>query len=216
MASVTLTATTSALVSTDGIIRLLSYLPANPLPATIFPQAAGRDFLFQVRQISEKWRRMFPLLGYYQYKYFPSVQTPGDYSTPLGGGFSGGTLIDPLYNEPIPQGMTDANDDPHLSGPIGGGNPKQFHDPVPVNICLRKDVQDLELRRWGFNKVRPAFAVIPLDLLDRAGIVVSIGDEFDWGSERFEVMEYRSSGYWKNSVSTFFLILGCETVVQES
>lgn len=217
MANVTIQGTLTGVGTTSADIGHVTYLPADNTPSTIFPKQTGKDFWFQIRQIEEKWKRMFPLLPYSMLRSAPTAQvTPGDYNTPTGTG----TLIDPLYLEPVPALTTvDSLYDPQLAFPNSGGaaNPKQFHDPVNLNVAVRRQAKDLQLKQWGFDEMRDCIAVVPLSLLDKAHVRVKVGDEFDYGAdERFEVLQYNIVGYFKNATSRLFLVMNCQSLVRGS
>jgi len=188
----------------------MPYLPstAGSSPPTLFPYQTGKDLDVQIRLIAEKWRRMFPLIPYRRIN--SQVTTVTNLLTPVGA--AGGTIFDPLYNEPLPTSTTDLTVD---QPPSPAANPKVFHDPINVNVNVRRQPERKEMNFYGFNELRDGIAIIPLSLLDDAQIVIANGDQFlSGGVEWFEVLQWRITGFWKNSYSRLFMAMSIQSVTR--
>lgn len=191
----------------------MPYLPEDFTHTTQFPQAYSKDLLAQIRVIEEKWRRFYPEVTYYPLNKAVTVvpRTPsGDIDTASVSGTAGGTTFDPVFGEAVDNAALAAGwKQPHLSGDRRAVNPERFHDPIKVRAQVRREAKEKELKKLGFDEVRDLLLTIPVSLLDRLGITVQQGDRFIWDNDLYEVLQFETTGYWKNTNLRPYIILNC-------
>jgi hypothetical protein len=189
----------------------VSYLPPNPTEATSFPIAYGKDIALAIRMIEEKWTRHFPELAYYQLKKATDPASP-DPDSPTGE--AGNTIFDPVWGEAIPAAMSSEWQQPHANDIPDAPRPELYADPVNLHLRVFREARDMDLKRWGFDKVRDLLIASPLSLLDKVepdGVTVRVGDYFIWDGDEYEVMQYSRDGYWKNTNVRLYIVMNCKT-----
>lgn len=193
----------------------MAYLPIDPIQQTSWPEPWGKDVAMAIRLIDEEYRRHYARLTYYPLlKEFTKMEGAGtqeeDYDVMVGA--SGMTAFDPLYDEP---GVADADGDwqqPHStsSGPATEDDSDKFGDSVEVYGRIVREALDLDLKRWGFDRIRDLICHIPLSILDTVGISVQAGDYFEWDGDQYAVLQQDQTGFWKNSNVRLYITLNCE------
>ena len=187
----------------------MSYLPPNPTEATTFPVAYGKDISLAIRMIEEKWTRHFPLLDYYPLLKATDPASPNEDSPT--GEQPGNTVFDPIWGEAIPAAMATSWEQPHANDIPDAPRPELLGTAIPLRMRVFREARDMDLKRWGFDKVRDLLAAVPLSLLDTNGITCQPGDYFTWDGDDYEVMQYSRDGYWKNTNVRLYIVLNCET-----
>jgi hypothetical protein len=174
------------------------------------PTALGYDFYTQVRLIEEKWRKYFPLIEYSPLLISPLLPA----SNSVVAGAVNTSQIDPLYMETINIAKDGAWKQPHASAspvvsPITDAS-DVFGEAVSINARIRREANDLELKKWGFDEMRDLIVTIPCSLFDTAEIQARPGDKFTWDGEPYTVLQRTRDGYWKNSNIRFYVVMNCE------
>lgn len=179
------------------------YLPVLDITNTSFPRADWKDVQQQVRLVNGKYRRIYPELPYYPLLRAPTaVASPGDLS-----GEPGTTAFDPIWGEPIAPGAGQKWEQPHGSSALDATSGEVFGGPYPIHCRVQLDSKDLDLKKYGFDKVRDITVWIPLSLLDEQGVRVNSGDNLEWNSRRFVVKEFTTTGWWRNTNVPLFMVL---------
>lgn len=188
------------------------YLPEDFTHPTTFPHAYGRDVLHAVRQIEERWVRFFPQVSYFPLNKSVTVieRVNGDVDTESVSGTTGGTVFDPILGEAVDNAAATGKwKQPHLSGDRRAVNPEKFFPPVRLHAQVRREAREKELKKLGFDEVRDLLLTIPTSMLDKLGITVTQGDRFVWDNDLFEVQQFETTGYWKNTNLRLYIILNC-------
>lgn len=188
----------------------MPYLPELNPEETVFPKAQARDLSMQIRMIEELFRRQCPATPYYQLLVKPtptSVTATGD-RTPVGA--AGASVSDPLYNERLPVGATEWKQAQGTAGATPATETQVFDRPVLLNFRRQKVAKEVQLKRYGFDKIRELMVFVPLSLLDTAGITVCHGDKLIWNKQSFMVKDFNTTGYWQNSDISLYMALNCD------
>jgi hypothetical protein len=187
------------------------YLPEDFTHPTVMPQAYGADVLHAIRVIEEKWVRFYPQVNYFCLRKAVTVapkNAQGDVDTQSLTGEAGTTVFDPILGEAVDNASATWKQ-PHLSGDRRAVSPERFMDPVRVHAQVRREAKEKELKKLGFDEVRDLLLTIPTSMLDKLGIVVTQGDRFVWDNDLFEVLQFETTGYWKNTNLRLYMILNC-------
>jgi hypothetical protein len=191
----------------------MPYLPEDFTHPTVMPQAYGADVLHAIRVIEEKWARFYPQVNYFCLRKDVTVvpkNAQGDVDTESVSGTAGGTVFDPVLGEAVDNAaLVSGWKQPHLSGDTRAVSPERFMDPVRVHAQVRREAKEKELKKLGFDEVRDLLLTIPTSMLDKLGIVVTQGDRFVWDNDLFEVLQFETTGYWKNTNLRLYMILNC-------
>jgi hypothetical protein len=189
------------------------YLPINPIHDTTLPTPWGKDLSFAIRKIEEKFRRFKVRLSYYSLL----VDTAPLVDLAHVVGDSSYTRFDPLWGESVAlSGVDSLWVQPHLvsSGRVGSGSGVSvaevsdcFDDPVLLYCNVQRDAQDLDLKRWGFDRIRDLIVHIPLSFLDAASIKVKAGDKFSWSGEYYDVAQWTTDGYYFNTNVRLYMVI---------
>lgn len=188
------------------------YLPEDFTHPTTFPKAYGRDVHHAVRQIEERWTRFFPQVAYFALNKAVTVvpRVNGDVDTASVSGTTGGTVFDPILGEAVDNAALAGQwKQPHLSGDRRAVNPEKFAAPVRVHAQVRREAKEKELKKLGFDEVRDLLLTIPTSMLDKLGITVTQGDRFVWDNDLFDVQQFETTGYWKNTNLRLYIVLNC-------
>lgn len=209
------------------------YIPDESLNPTVFPLAKRGDFGFLSRRIKEQWRRFYPQVSLRRLKNFPTTlydnsTTPeaiaaegDDEFKPIdainrkSGLNTGGTLVDPLYMESVPEGASPYWQQPHSSveSPERDADDwNVYQNPVDVHVFLRVEVNEYVLKRWGIDEDFDILAIFNTPELDERGILISVGDRFLWQGQAYEIHQRRPEGWWANTDLFFHLICNCKRV----
>jgi hypothetical protein len=189
----------------------MPYLPEDFTHPTVMPQAYGADVLHAIRTIEEKWARFYPQVNYFCLRKAVTVvpkNAQGDVDTQSLSGVSGTTVFDPILGEAVDNTST-VWKQPHLSGDTRAANPERFMDPIRVHAQVRREAKEKELKKLGFDEVRDLLLTIPTSALDKLGIEVTQGDRFVWDNDLYEVLQFETTGYWKNTNLRLYMILNC-------
>ena len=184
----------------------MPYLPTPDLINTRFPNGKSKDVIQQMRIIEEKAKRLYPQIAYHPIQVQSTeVSNPDKLS-----GESGTTKYDPLYGESVNDSGSGKWEQPHGQSPVDATNAEKFGGPLYIHAIVINEGRDLDLKKYGFDKVRDLVLHIPLVILDEQGITVKEGDEFDWDGHRFMVKQYTRSGYlWGTNIRTY-LTANCD------
>tara|TARA_R100001086_G_scaffold120987_2_gene62319 strand:- start:249 stop:842 length:594 start_codon:yes stop_codon:yes gene_type:complete len=191
----------------------MSYLPPDLLNTTVFPRAYGKDVWNGIRMIEEKWERHYPRIRYYCVKKAVTAVENEDATEDKMSGEPGTTAFDPLWGEPVdPKMLVDGWNQPHQDpgDEYAAANVTLFEDPIDIRAQIRRETRENELKKIGFDRLRDILAIIPLSLLDRAGITVRQGDRFIWDNAVYQVEQQERTGYWKNTNLRIYMILNAE------
>ena len=202
-----------------GKVMLSPYIPVRYLEQTEFPEAFGADVKFQIKVNEEKWARFYPKIPYYSLFQNTGVIETADTVTPeipapVAPSDAGAAAFDPLWGETIDPAAAAAGQwsQPHLSGTQDATTELEgYAAPVDVHIQIQGVTNKKRTKeQWGFDDVRDIIGVVPLSLLDRCGIGVKEGDKFIWDGAEYSVLEFRGSGFWKNSNVRLFGAMALE------
>lgn len=188
----------------------MTYLPEEFTHETVFPRAYGKDVHLQIRMIEEKWRRFHPIISYYCLNKAVTVGPVTTAGLANAVGTTGGTAFDPITGEAVDNAaLTGAWKQPHLSGDRRAVNPERFLAPIKVHAQVRREAKEKELKKLGFDEIRDLLVTIPTSVLDKLGIVVTQGDRFIWDNDLYEVGQFETTGYWKNTNLRLYNVLNC-------
>jgi len=191
----------------------MPYIPENFTMPTGMPLAYEKDVLTAIRIVEEKWTRFYPQIRYFSLNKAVTnvpLTSTGDIDTESVSGTAGGTTFDPVWGEAVdPVALASGWKQPHLSGDRRAVDPEQFATPVYINAQVRREAREKELKKLGFDEVRDLLVTIPLSLLDKLAITVTQGDRFIWDNDMFEVLQYETTGYWKNTNLRIYMVLNC-------
>lgn len=185
----------------------MPYLPPGIIEDAPFPKTWDKDLQMQVRMIVEKWKRMFPAADYFSLKKSVTADTTPQHA-PVGE--AGTTKFDPVYGETVDAAMGANWVQPHASGTVKAANVEVFWPAVKIPRRVQRTAKELELKRWGFDKVRTMIVFIPSYFFDLHGITVVAGDKLLWNGESFTVLQFNGDGYWKNSNLPLYMVLNVE------
>lgn len=195
----------------------MSYFPPDFLQDTVLPRAYDRDLQFQLRTISERWRRFYPEVQYFSLlkrttAVYPPVaiavsQDPVNLIT----GEAGTTRFDDLYREHVPATVTPVTgwQQPHNDPAHNASEEEVFDIAKPLHVRFFREAKQTQITKWGFDKFRDVILTIPLILLDEIGVVAKEGDKFLYERESYLVSEANTTGYWKNSNLSLYAVLNC-------
>jgi hypothetical protein len=194
------------------------YLPPSILHNTVFPRAFKKDVRQQIRMIEDMYRQMMPTVDYYlQLKSttpFPDEPGNTDATMLVGAvvGELGDTQWDPLWGESVPSTMDATGwQQPHSNAVHDATDSRGVFDgPIPVLARIQREAKDRELKRLGFDEIRAMLVHIPVSILDRLGIFVQAGDEFEWDGDRYLVKQHRQTGYWKNTNLRLYVTINAD------
>lgn len=197
----------------------MPYLPTSNILETNFPIQFGKDLNHQILLIEEHYQRFFPLITYYPLAYSPEprggtgTEDPTDFDTLIG--TTAETMIDPLYNEPVPEGSGTwtAHD---ATTPQGEADRYVYGDTVAMNMRIRRDSKDETRKPTGDSETRVLTGYVPLSILDTLSITVQNGDKLIWDGDWMRVKESGREGYWKNTNVRLYLRLDLETISEGS
>ncbi len=184
----------------------MPYLPVSVLNVTAFPHGNDADIATQIRMLKERYERSHPLLAYYPLK---KVITTGGGNTIIGAVNT--TKFDQLWGEAVDSNLTEWKQ-PHLSGDTDAAHSdvEQFASAIPLNGKLQRTAQELDLKRWGFDKGYDLIVTIPLPILDEKVITVTQGDKIIWNEWAFKVEQFAITGWWKNTNVPLYAVLNCK------
>lgn len=211
------------------------YIPDESMNPTVFPLAKKGDFEFFSRRIQEQWKRFYPIVKLRTLRHFPTTlfddaTTPEAIAAELAGDTkfkpiaainrksglnTGGTNVDPLYMESVPEGTSPYWQQPHSSVESPERDADQWpnhRDPVDVHVALRVTVNEYVLKRWGIDEDFDIIAMFNTPELDERGILISVGDRFLWQGQEYEIHQRRPEGWWANTDLFFHLICNCKRV----
>jgi hypothetical protein len=180
---------------------------------TVFPKGATKDIALQRRVIEEKWRRFFPQIVYYSMKISTTVASPVDAVV----GEAGSTPFDPIYGEALPHNIGAAWKQPHKNtSTLDSTERGVFRPSVVFNGRMQREALDLDLKRWGFDRIRDLIVFIPRTFVETANITnrgidpLKPGDWFTWDGDPYDVVQRDKDGWWKNTNVRLFYVLNCE------
>lgn len=172
------------------------------------PLALGKDFARDVSLIRERFIKHFPAYNYRSLVFEPTADPSKTNVT----GKDGGTKMDPLWGESVPDNGNRKWEQPHKAdgSPTEQTNNK-YLGPFPINMRIRREASQKELQRWGFDRERQIYCVIPTSFLVDCNIEVKAGDLVEWnGPQKFRVEVYSGDGYWKNTNIPQYIVCGCD------
>jgi len=211
------------------------YIPDESSNPTVWPVPHARDFEFHTRRLKEIWKRFYPTIQLRSLKHFPTTLFD-DASTPeqiaadaegderfkpipsvhrKSGHNTGGTEVDPLYLESVPQGTSSYWQQPHSSVESPERDAEkwnEYREAVDVHAFIRVTVNPYVLQRWGIDEDFDIIAMFTTPELDDRGILISVGDRFFWQGQEYEVHHRRPEGWWFNTDAFLHLICDCRRV----
>jgi hypothetical protein len=128
-------------------------------------------------------------------------------------GVAPNTVFDPLWGEAVDDEVLPGDGtyvQPHLSGTADATVDVRLADPVMIHAQVRREAKERELKRLGFDEIRDLLLVFPTTLLDIAGITVQQGDQFTWSNHKYQVLQWRDTGFWKNTDLRLYIVCNCE------
>jgi hypothetical protein len=174
---------------------------------TVFPKGATKDIATQRRLIAEKWNRFFPEITYYSLKLATTPVTPADKPT----GEATASSFDPIYGEVLPSTMRTQWEQPHLSGTHEATARGEYMPAVLMHGRMQREALDLDLKKWGFDRVRDLIVTVPRSFsLDALVDPLKPGDYFVWDGDEYDVAQIDKDGWWKNVNVRLFWVLNCE------
>lgn len=188
----------------------MPYLPEDVTDETVFPKGYNKDFLQQMRLVNEKWRRFYPLLPY---ECLLKETLPIGQAANEPAGVTPNTVFDPLWGEAVDDEVLPGAGEylqPHLSGTADATVLGRFATSVEIHGQIRREAKERELKRLGFDEIRDILVVFPTTLLDIAGITIQQGDRFTWDNDRYQVLQFKRVGYWKNTNLRAYISCNCE------
>lgn len=188
----------------------MAYLPISSgfVQETNFPEAFGKDLRCQADQIEEMYKRFYTKITYYNLK--KATDPSADANDPTGE--AGNTKFDPLWGESVPATMEATGwEQPHGSvGVHDPNNPEIYEEPFDVHAKIQREALDLELKKYGFDRVRDLLVTIPLSFFDAHDITVRNGDYFLWDDDEYVVLQHDCKGYWQNTNICLYMVINAE------
>lgn len=187
----------------------MPYLPPRVMNDTMLPSAYSpyKDLQVTSRLLIEQWQLFYPTISYRMLDLDVEKaenEVAGDLPH---------TTVDDLWGEDIPQSevLDKKWSQPHSQTPEGdeldAAEGKKYHEAISVNAKIERAETRHELGNFGINDERDLSFAIPTPLLDSLGIIVRIGDIFEWDGEEYEVVEWTKEYYWKNT-NVYLHIIG--------
>lgn len=168
----------------------------------------AKDLALAVRIIEDRWKQ-FPLLPYRTLQAYtkPNVSGTLDAVQVTGNGF---TNIDLLYNEPVDGALTQFQQ-PHTTAGVSADLPSitVYADPVMLNTRVHKNLKNLDVKEFGWEKFFDLVFTVPLSLLDRNNITVQVGDLIKWDNAEYEVVQFVPAGYLRNTNVCLYMHFNC-------
>lgn len=198
----------------------MPYWPPDIVNEGAWPQVGQEintdDILTQLGLITEKWKRFFPALDYYQLLHTPN--TPATLDEPVG--TAGETMVDDLWGEDIPATLTAEWVQPHgdaiESLAHDATDCRRYADPIQVHFSVLREATEYQLKKMGIDQMKDLIITTPILHLDERGVTMRIGDYFWWQGDKYEVEEVQNKGYWKNSSIYLYLLGNCKRMREGS
>ena len=193
----------------------MPYLPVDPLNQTTFPKPWGKDLSVAISLIEERYRRHYTNIQWHSLK-IDITEVSGAETTSedldVAVGSAGTTKIDPLYGEAIDPDDSGNWQQPHLSGDTAAAavDVDLFDDPVELFMRVQRETIDLDLKLYGFDRVRDLLCYVPLSFFDKFGLTVHAGDYFVWDGDPYDVLQFDRVGYWKNTNLRLYMLINAE------
>lgn len=195
----------------------MPYLPNKEILGTLFTSVDMADLQTHIRLLEERWTLFFPLLDWKQLDFNPVPMTAGGEA--YVSGLDGKTVINPVYNEAIPQGPDDVANpgvryqSPH-GGPVNATNRKIYKPSVSVHARVFRYPPDNSLTTLNKSGRRDLRLTLLCSMLDRAGITANEGDQFSYRGVRYEVKEAAipDTGYWQQNTNIPLFVV-CEAAI---
>ena len=188
----------------------MPYLPAFTSETTVFPLEQAKDFELQVRLANELYRRKFPQLEYHSLNKATTVATVVANGDRAPVGETGTTKFDPVWGESVnaPNGKWEQ---PHgTAGVVAATAVELFAEPQHIHFRVQRINKEVELRKYGFDKVRLLTMFTPVSLLDEAGVTIKHGDKIRWNGDYFKVEDFNLNGYWKNTDIPMYMVMNLD------
>lgn len=181
----------------------MPYQPVEDIHDSPLTPGSSADLTSHNLLLIEKWELMYPKYAYKQILMSPTVAA--DNGETLTSGTTSGTVVDAVYGEVVPLHLTRGFVQPH--GTKGGAPEvdatvsKRFKDPVLLPVYVDRDSTERPLTSRGQEALRYFKIIWPAALLDRYGVSVNAGDEFEYGSQEIEIQSVYvpPRGYWKTT-----------------
>jgi len=88
---------------------------------------------------------------------------------------------------------------PHGNADRAAANTRKWKDPVNIHAQINTDKMSKVIRRLGLDDFKGLLLTIPTVMVDRAGIVVNVGDRFYWDAEPWDVVQMFVRDRWFNT-----------------
>lgn len=188
------------------------YIPRRSENPTTFPVALEADLEFAARKSIEMWARFYPTV---RYKRIKLAATPVSTPKGLSGVGTGGTVVDDLYGESVPDHGDSSWRQPHStveSAAADAHDHHQYEAAQDVHCYLRVDVADYELKRYGIEEQFNLLGIFAAAELDERKIIVSQGDRFLWQGQEYQIHERKLSGWFFNTDIPLYVVTTCDRV----
>jgi hypothetical protein len=172
---------------------------------TLLRNAGGVDILVVLDEIRERAIQFYPEVQYRQIDHHP-VRKPDlpdepDLSeAPVHDAVTGrpeGSLVDPLYNEPVALAEDGVWKQPHSDDAPNASNPRKHFPARPLRLYFRQEAAPSnDFRLSAMEEDWKGIIYTSLVLLDDAGIIMRTGDRFNYQGQDFEVLDTREKGRW--------------------
>lgn len=183
----------------------MPYLPTADLINTTFPEGQARDVRRQIDFADKLYKRHYPRIDYYPLlKSVTPVAEPTDTS-----GEPNTTKFDPVWGETLDSGLTEW-EQPHDPGGAAASEVEEHGGPYPLHMRVQRGQKDLDLKRYGFDKMRDLTVYTTLKQLDDQGVAVKAGDRFVWDGDSYLVKDFTRTGYLWNTNIRVYMILSCD------
>lgn len=180
-----------------------------------FSKKDADDLRVHLRLLEERWRLFYPVIPWYQILFLPTSPAQPPTSEAPVVGLNTGTLVDDLYGEAVPQKSTGVYQQPHTTPTMFDSAPerRKHANPVSLNVFVRREETENELTPFGEDASRILVATLLTSLCDARGVTVNVGDEFEYGGQRWEVNSARvpERARWKTTNIPLFIECKCFT-----
>jgi len=185
---------------------------------TLFPRGDTKDFATYCNLLREKWRRLYPLLKYYQLDYNPTVTSKVDENIK---GEAPGTVFDRLYGEAVPakesqEGFIQPHSTSEKALNVDATEGKKWKEVIGIHAFPLVNATDQQLQQYGISEMKDLVFWFTTPLLDDIEVTIRIGDVIDWDGELFEIVQYFTQGRWKRTNMSLFVFANTKRIKRGS
>ena len=184
------------------------YLPVKFPTADALPLPYGRDLLTQVGMIEAMYTQQYPPINY---RTLLKSLAHRNITTDAPVGAVNTTVFDALWGEPVDPLLTGvAWKQAHLSGYLDATANARYADSKSFPARTQVEATDVELKRWGFDRVRSLIVTIPVSFLDHHEITIAEGDLLEWNGQMYAVKDIAKVGRWFNTETFLYRVLNLD------